>query len=243
MAGAKGVLQSQLPLLPLRSRRTPVQEIADYLVSLNPLWIYLVLISVCYVENIFPPFPSDVMVVAVGSLLAAGRVQFPIGLLVATAGSTLGFMTMYKIGDWFGDRILETGRIKFIPVESVHKVESWFRVYGYWIIVANRFLAGTRAVVSFFAGMSELSLSRTTVLSFFSALLWNAILLEAGKALGDNWSHISVYLEAYSKGVTSLLLLGVLALVGHYLYRRRRSKRSSAHASGGTSREERNSRD
>ena len=109
-----------------------VQEIVEYLVSLNPVWIYLALLSVCYIENIFPPFPSDVLVVATGSLLAAGRIDFVTALLAATAGSAIGFVTMYKIGDWFGDRILETGRIKFIPVENVHKVEGWFRVYGPW---------------------------------------------------------------------------------------------------------------
>lgn len=201
-----------------------MQEIVDYLVSLNPLWVYFALVSVCYIENIFPPFPSDVLVVAVGSLLALGRIDFTVGLIAATIGSTLGFLTMYKIGDWFGDRILEKGKIAFIPVESVHKVEHWFRVYGYWVIVGNRFLAGTRAVVSFFAGMSELSVLRTTVLSFVSALVWNAALLESGKALGDNWSRIAVYLETYSKAVTSLLIVAALALAARYFYRRKRGR-------------------
>lgn len=209
-----------------------VQEIVEYLVSLNPVWIYLALLSVCYIENIFPPFPSDVLVVATGSLLAAGRIDFVTALLAATAGSAIGFVTMYKIGDWFGDRILETGRIKFIPVENVHKVEGWFRVYGYWIIVVNRFLAGTRAVVSFFAGMSEISLSMSTALSFISALAWNAILLESGKVLGDNWSHILVYLETYSKAVTSILVLAAVALAGHYWYRGQRAKRNNARNGG-----------
>ncbi len=128
---------------------------------------------------------------------------------------------MYKIGDWFGDRILEVGKIRFIPIENVHKVEAWFRHYGYWVIIANRFLAGTRAVVSFFAGMSELSLFRTTVLSFLSAMVWNSILLLSGKALGENWSEILVYLETYSKVVTSILVVGVLIFVARYFYKKR----------------------
>jgi membrane protein DedA with SNARE-associated domain len=205
-----------------------VQEIVEYLVSLDPLWIYFALLSVCLIENIFPPFPSDVLVVAMGSLLGAGHIKFPLGLIAATTGSTLGFVIMYKVGDWFGDRVLETGKIRFIPIENVHKVERWFRLYGYWVIVANRFLAGTRAVVSFFAGMSELSISKTTALSFVSALVWNAILLESGRVLGDNWSHIAVYLETYSKAVTSIIVLALLAVIGHVVYRGRRSKRERA---------------
>jgi len=203
-----------------------VQEFIDSLASLQPVWVYAAVAGICYIENILPPFPSDVMVVAAGSLIGFGHVDFTVVLLAATVGSTLGFMTMYKIGDWFGDRILEVGKIRFIPIESVHKVESWFRHYGYWVIIANRFLAGTRAVVSFFAGMSELSLLRTTILSFLSALVWNSFLLLSGKALGDNWSEILVYLETYSKVVTSILILAVLFFVVRYFYRKRKASKN-----------------
>jgi len=164
-------------------------------------------------------------VVASGALIAVGRVDFLTLVIVTTAGSTLGFMTMYKIGDWIGDHILEAGKIKFIPVENVRRVEEWFRRYGYAVIVVNRFLAGTRAVVSFFAGLSELSLWKTTVLSFVSALIWNSLLLFAGKALGDNWSVIIVYLEAYSKVVTTIVIVGVLVMIGRYFYRKKNSRK------------------
>lgn len=188
---------------------------------LDPLWIYLVVVGIAYIENILPPFPSDVIVVAAGSLAGIGVVGFLPLLLLATVGSTLGFMSMYKIGNWFGHRILETGRMKFIPLESVQKVEQWFRIYGYWIIIANRFLAGTRAVVSFFAGLSELSLIKSTVLSFLSALAWNSLLLFAGKKLGENWRSIIYYLEAYSKLVTVLIIVGVLLYLAVVFYKKR----------------------
>jgi membrane protein DedA with SNARE-associated domain len=194
-----------------------VQELAQ----LDPLWVYVAVWAIAYVENIFPPFPSDVVVVAAGSLVGVGMVDFTTLLFLATVGSTLGFITMYEIGDWFGDKILETGKLKFVPVESVKKVEAWFQVYGYWIVVANRFLAGTRAVVSFFAGISELSLVKASILSFVSALAWNFLLLLAGKTLGENWQNIMYYLEAYSKTVTSILALVAIAYIARLLYRRR----------------------
>jgi membrane protein DedA with SNARE-associated domain len=128
---------------------------------------------------------------------------------------------MYKVGDWFGVRILEAGKFKYIPLDKVHKVETWFKIYGYWIVIANRFLAGTRAVVSFFTGMSELSLWRTTVLSFFSSLLWNFILLFAGRELGQNWRVISSYLETYGKVVTIVLIVVILLFVCRYYYKNR----------------------
>jgi membrane protein DedA with SNARE-associated domain len=101
----------------------------------------------------------------------------------------------------------------------VHKVETWFKTYGYWIVVANRFLAGTRAVVSFVIGMSELSLWRTTILSFISSLIWNFILLFAGRELGQNWRVISFYLETYGMIMTVILVVVIVIFVGQYYFK------------------------
>jgi membrane protein DedA with SNARE-associated domain len=198
-----------------------MEEIVQQLSTLNPLWIYVAIAVFCFVENIFPPAPSDMLVVACGSFIGFGTVSFTPALFLASVGSTIGFVVMYKIGDWFGDKIVETGRLKFIPLKQVRKVEGWFQKYGYAVIVGNRFLSGTRAVVSFFAGLSELSLSKTIILSFVSAAAWNAILLYAGKELGENWKDISYYLQLYSRAITSVLILALLIATGRYLYRKR----------------------
>jgi membrane protein DedA with SNARE-associated domain len=190
--------------------------------------------GIAFLENIFPPFPSDVIVVFAGSLAGLGAIDFWWALILTTIGSTLGFMVMYKVGDWFGLSILETGKLKFIPTDSVHKVEGWFRKYGYVIIVANRFLSGTRAVVSFFAGMSELKLPMTTLLCFLSALVWNFLLLYAGRELGQNWQVIFFYMETYSKAVTGIILIIILLFVARYVY-----KRSNNDANGRNSAEQR----
>lgn len=197
-----------------------MEDLINNLSAISPLWVYVAVAGIAYIENIFPPFPSDVVVVFAGSLIGIGTIDFTTVLLVSTIGSTLGFMTMYKIGHWFGNRILEAGKIKFIPKESVLKVESWFRKYGYGMIIANRFLSGTRAVVSFFAGMSELSLMRTTILSFLSAMVWNSFLLLAGKKLGQNWREIGFYLETYTKTVTTILIVVALLIAARYIYKR-----------------------
>ena len=134
---------------------------------------------------------------------------------------------MYKVGDWFGQRILERGRIKFLPRDAVMKVETWFARYGYWIIIGNRFLAGTRAVVSFFAGISHLNLRRVTILSGASALAWNAILVVGGFYLGKHWQRIGFFLNAYSQIVTGILIALVLYFVIRYLSRRYSKKAST----------------
>ncbi len=194
--------------------------------SLDPFLIYLAVFSIALIENVFPPSPSDLVIVFAGSLVGIEQVGFAETLFTATLGSAIGFVLMYKIGDWFGDRILEQGKIKFIPLEAVRKVELWFARYGYGIIIANRFLAGTRAVVSFFAGMSRLNLRKTIALSFLSALAWNSILLFGGFYLGQNWRRIGFYLSTYGQIVTGLVILIVLVLVARFLYKKDNGKKS-----------------
>ncbi len=208
-----------------------MEELIRRLSALNPSWLYISVAGIAFLENIFPPFPSDVIVVFAGSLIGLGAIDFWWTLLFTTIGSTLGFMLMYKVGDWFGLRILETGKLKFIPTDSVHKVEGWFRKYGYVIIVANRFLSGTRAVVSFFAGMSELKLPSTTALCFLSALVWNFLLLLAGQKLGQNWKVIFFYMETYSKAVSGIVLIIILLFVARFVYRKSNSENNHQKAS------------
>ncbi len=172
--------------------------------------------GIAFIENIFPPFPSDVLVVAAGSLAAVGRVDGWVLIVSTTVGSTAGFMVMYAIGRWIGGHVLESGKVRFLPPDQVKKVEGWFQRYGYGVVVANRFLAGTRAVVSFFAGMSRLPIATSVILSFLSALVWNFILVQAGLALGENWERIIFYLDAYGKTVTSIV---VVLAVGYIAYR------------------------
>jgi len=204
-----------------------VEGLIQYLQSIDPWLVYTAVFGIAFIENVFPPSPSDLIVVFGGSLVGIGRVGFMEVLLAATMGSTLGFMTMYKVGEWFGASILEQGRVKFIPVEGVRKVEDWFRRYGYWIIVINRFLAGTRAVVSFFAGMAHLNLARTSLLSFVSALIWNVLLISAGYYLGQNWERIGFYLSTYSQIVTGFVVVTVLVLFARYLYNKGKRKGTS----------------
>ncbi|HEX9657601.1 MAG TPA: DedA family protein [Bacteroidota bacterium] len=204
-----------------------IEQIVAYLNAASPLLICGTVFAIAFIENIFPPSPSDLLVVFAGSLAGAGNVGFFPLLLSASMGSTLGFVVMYKIGDWFGNSILEQGKIKFIPVEAVRKVESWFQAYGYWIIVVNRFLSGTRAVVSFFAGLSELHLLRTTLLSLVSALAWNSLLIFAGYLLGHNWNDVLYYLQTYSQIITGALVIVVLILAVAFFARKKNGDRSS----------------
>lgn len=199
-----------------------LQTVIQFLSEVEPILIYLGIFFIAYIENIFPPSPSDVVIVFGGSMVALGKSNFFATLIFASFGSMLGFITMYLIGKWFGGHIIETRKYKFIPVDNIHKMEKWFNKYGYAIIIANRFLAGTRAIVAFFAGISEMNLKITAILSLASAMVWNVILLYSGYAMGRNWKKISEHLETYWMIVTSVMILAVLVWILYYFFYQRK---------------------
>jgi membrane protein DedA with SNARE-associated domain len=201
-----------------------MEQFIQSLSTVSPLWIYVTLFIVAYIENLFPPFPSDVIIVFAASLIPMGNVKLIPALFFAAVGGTFGFMTMYGIGLWFGHKIIERGRIKFIPLDKIHKVEAWFRRFGYSLIIANRFLSGTRAIVSFFAGISELKFLHTSLLSFGSALVWNFILIYGGKELGQNWHIIIDYTKSYSLAITLIIILVALFFLFAYFLKRKEQK-------------------
>ena len=199
------------------------ETILTHLSGFTPFWIYLTIFFFAYIENLFPPSPSDMVVVIGGSLVATSSLHLIPLFLFATSGSLLGFLTAFIIGWQFDKRLIHSGKLKFITVQSFEKVENSFRKYGYYLIVANRFLPGTRAVISFFAGMSRLNVNKTTALSLISSAVWNAILIYLGIAFGNNIDLIDIYLNTYSNIILIVTALIILVLVARYFIKKRKT--------------------
>jgi membrane protein DedA with SNARE-associated domain len=159
-----------------------------------------------------------------GTLIGIKSGSFFEILLAASAGSTLGFAVMYYLGLKFDKVIIDSDKFKFISRNAITKVESWFEKYGFWMIIANRFLSGTRAVISFFAGMSKLNFTITIILSAISSLIWNSILLGFGNAFGDNWQLIDKYLSLYGKIIFPIVILIVLSFIVYQFYKSKKNK-------------------
>ena len=199
------------------------EDILTGIATFPPFWIYITLFFFAFIENIFPPSPSDIVTVIGGSLVGTGTINFLLALSFTTLGSILGFAVMFYIGATIDKKLIHSGRFRFIPVESLNKVEVWFRKYGYFIVVVNRFMPGTRAVISFFAGMSNLDPKRTITLCFVSALLWNAILLYLGFIFGDNVALVDQYLTTYQNIVIAVTAAGVLFFIIRIFFRKSKS--------------------
>ena len=187
-----------------------VQSITQWLQRLSPLGVYAALFVTTYIENLFPPSPSDVIMLFIATLIGLGTIDFVPTLTIATSGSVLGFLTAFLLGRRFGHALTESTRFPFLTKTSVGKIDAWFDKYGFGVIIINRFLAGTRAVVSFFAGISELDIKKTTLFCGISALAWNGIVIWLGSFLGENWQKGEEILSKY--GLVVSILFGALVL-------------------------------
>lgn len=198
------------------------EDILTKIATFPPFWIYITLFFFAFIENVFPPSPSDVLLVVGGTLIGTGAINFILALAFATIGSITGFMLMFYIGSTVDKKVIHSGRFKYIPLNTIEKVEIWFRKYGYFVIVANRFMPGTRAIISFFAGISNLDPKRTIILCFVSALLWNAILLYIGFVFGDNVAIVDEYLTTYRNIVIALTAVVVLFFIIRFFLRKKK---------------------
>jgi membrane protein DedA with SNARE-associated domain len=202
---------------------THLDSLVTALSNTAPSYLYLTLFMMAFAENIFPPAPSDLVIAFGGSLVGMGKLGFVGAVLSATLGSTAGFIVMYYIGFFLGKKMIDAGKPAFLPFDKIKRAELWFTKYGYGLVVANRFLSGTRAVISFFVGLSELPVAITLPLCALSALLWNTLLVYGGSVLGHNWKQLERYLDLYGKVVVILLLVVALSLTVRYFVGRRRA--------------------
>ena len=200
------------------------EDILNSISSFTPFWIYVTLFLFAFVENVFPPSPSDLVVVIGGSLVSTGAINFIPAVLLTTFGSVVGFMILFYFGSTVDKRVVHSGKYKYIPVDAIEKVEKWFKKYGYYVIIANRFMPGTRSVISFFAGMSMMDAKKTILLATISAFVWNAIIIYLGYFFGNNVSVVDKYLSTYSNIAIAITVVVVIVLVMKFYLNRKKNK-------------------
>lgn len=198
-----------------------IEQAVDWIETLPALHIYLIFIGIAYVENVLPPIPGDLLVAFGGYLAAEQVIGFMPVLMMTTIASVVGFMSMYAIGYYFGDQIEKLQKkhwiVRFIDIKYFDRGKLWMDRWGQGVVLANRFLAGTRSVISILAGITKTNIPATVLSSFISSILWNTILLSFGWIVHENWQIIGHYLNVY--GWFILILLIVLA-AARYAYRR-----------------------
>lgn len=189
-------------------------DIVELIKTLPVISVYVVFFLVAYLENIIPPIPGDVLIVFGGYLAADGLIDFTTVLLLTTIASVFGFMSMYYVGHRWGSEINRKRHrfwlFRYLDYKYMTRAQKWMNRWGQGVIMANRFLAGTRSIISLISGISHTNINYTIASSFLSSILWNSILLGSGWFIKENWELIGSYLSYYSWAILAGILIFVL---------------------------------
>ena len=204
-----------------------IEYLNNLFTQIEPATAYTILVVSAFVENTFPPIPGDTVTVLGAYLVSSGRLDFWGVYLSTTFGSVFGFFTMYLLGRRFGRPFMRSKlRARIFDESQIRKVEKWFGDYGLWVIVANRFLSGTRSVISLFAGLFHLNAALVLLLSTISALIWNGLLIYGGYQLGVNWEVLSGIIGQYNKVVIALTII-IIGIIIYKKLKKRALKKSA----------------
>jgi membrane protein DedA with SNARE-associated domain len=99
-----------------------------------------------------------------------------------------------------------------------------FSAHGYLAVLVNRFLFGSRAVISVMSGLMHLRTPFVFLAAATSATAWNALLLYGGFLLGSNWKHIGGYVALYTVPVSVLFVLLLSFSVWKFFRERKREQ-------------------
>jgi len=172
---------------------------------------YSGIVFLMFIENVFPPIPSELVMPLSGYVAARGDLSL-VGVVVAgMVGSVLGALPLYYLGYFLGEERLANwadtyGRWLMLSGEDVRRSGHWFNKRGRWAVLIGRLVPGIRSLISIPAGVSKMSLA---VFLFYTALgtaTWAFILALLGYVLGEHYERVSVWLGPVSKIVLGLVV-------------------------------------
>jgi membrane protein DedA with SNARE-associated domain len=191
-----------------------------------------------FLENVFPPLPSEVVMPLAGYLSARGGAGFGATGAAGCVGSLAGAVFWYGVGRAVThDRLCRWadahGTWLAMTPKDVDGAIAWFERHGPASVFIGRLVPFARSLVSVPAGFARMPLPLFLALSALGTTLWTAGLTYAGLVLGSEFEQVERYVGPVSTAI-------VLAALAAYLYRVARilaARRSGARAAGGGSRD------
>lgn len=185
----------------------------------SPLVLPLVFVFVV-IDAIFPPLPSESMVIALAALSVSTGHPRLLPLALATGlGAFLGDNITYEIGRRIGlDRFAWMHRPWFVRIMTKASAALDHRVSS--AVLAGRFVPGGRVGVSLVAGASRIRRSVFRPLTLLSSACWTVYLLIIG-AVAGHWVRDHPALAALAATGFGLLV-GFLIDTAFGAIRRRR---------------------
>ena len=203
-------------------------QILEFVRSQNALLIYAILMASAFMENIFPPFPGDAIMLAGAYVAGQGSIDY-IGVMIAVIlGGTIGAIALYGIGKKGGRRFFETGSGRYLIKGNLGRAEMLYARHGDFLILISRFLPGIRSAIAVTAGIVDFNFYRMTILTFISLVLWNGMLLGLMIYSKSNWRLIVDVIKSYNVILLACAGLILILWIARAIWIKRKNSKSQS---------------
>ena len=194
----------------------------EIMLSIMEQFGYLGVFLLIAIENIFPPIPSEAVLLFGGFMTTHAELNIILMIMFATLGSVVGAIALYYLGKVFNKERLKKfvsgkiGKILRLKTEDIDKADKWFDEKGNKTVFFCRFIPIVRSLISIPAGMSEMPMGKFLVYTISGSAVWNTVLLTIGNIVGENWANMLAIFDQYSH--ITLAVLAIVFVIGCLLF-------------------------
>ncbi|MBU2616907.1 MAG: DedA family protein [Nanoarchaeota archaeon] len=168
------------------------------------------------IESSFFPFPSEIILIPAGALIAQGKLSFLIVFFSAILGSLVGACINYFLAFFIGRTAIELaldkyGKFLFLTNKTLKKTDKYFENYGEITTFLGRLIFGVRQLISLPAGFAKMNFWRFAFYTSLGAGVWTIILLSIGYLFGTSGMNLTTNL--------TFVLLAVALIIGILFYK------------------------
>jgi membrane protein DedA with SNARE-associated domain len=190
---------------------------ADWVIRLIDHTGYAGVFFLMFLESVFPPVPSEVIMPIAGVRAAQGPMTLGGVIASGTAGAMFGNLFWYLAARVIGLKrfkplIDRHGRWLTMDWYDVEKAERLFGRYGHVVVLVGRMLPTVRTIVSVPAGLLNMRLKSFVIWSTIGTAGWSSALATAGWLLGRRFGEIEKILGPLSSAV-------IVAIIAAYAWR------------------------
>lgn len=204
----------------------------DYILNILSKFSYLGIFFLIFIENVFPPIPSELILVFGGFISKSLNLNFLLLVVFATLGSSTGAIILYYAGKKIPLEKMESflekkwvKRLGFKPGD-IKKSLKYFEKYSTFAVFFGRCIPVVRSLISIPAGMQNMSLRKFLIYTTIGSGIWNTLLIYIGRVTQDKWKEGLLILERYSNRILGLIVLAFVIkfLVKRFLKKRKKSE-------------------
>lgn len=197
---------------------------------------YTTIFILMMVESTVVPFPSEVVVPPAAYSAAGGNLNIWLVIVFATLGAVAGAVINYAAGYYLGRPVIyrfansRLGRLCLLSQEKIEKTEQYFNDHGAVATLTGRLIPGIRQLISVPAGLAKMNFGKFLFYTTLGASAWNIILAILGWYLhsfvpqDQLQSAINTYSDHIKVVILSLVVLGVVFVIGKKLLKMRAAK-------------------